>query len=367
MSKIKETFIHKITESFPELTVEQLRPLVADNLLSPFKIEISNSVLKQAKMVIKEFFSLRQSSSYQGRFSSNPLINPKNHSILMSYDFHLTDDNQLKLIEINTNAAFLALGSFMNQAHQLRGFDFEILKKDILNELLLFGKPNSNPKVSIIDENPREQRLYCEFLVYQQLFKSWGWDCQIKDLTQVDGTEDFIYNRFTDFYLSEEKSKKLRELFQNKKVCFSPHPYEYLLLADKQRLIDISQNSLLNLPQIPFCQILNADTAEDIWAKRKNYFLKPLSSFGAKQSYRGATISRKMFDSLINGGFIAQEYIPPGERIFLTPDGEQKFKFDLRFYAYQDQFEFAVARLYQGQVTNLRTPWGGFAPVVYSS
>ncbi len=39
-------------------------------------------------------------------------------------------------------------------------------------------------------------------------------------------------------------------------------------------------------------------------------------------------------------------------------------KTDFRLYFYRDRILGLAARLYQGQVTNLRTPGGGFAPVL---
>jgi hypothetical protein len=39
-------------------------------------------------------------------------------------------------------------------------------------------------------------------------------------------------------------------------------------------------------------------------------------------------------------------------------------KVDIRNFVYQAQVQSVASRLYQGQTTNLRTPGGGFAPVV---
>ena len=36
---------------------------------------------------------------------------------------------------------------------------------------------------------------------------------------------------------------------------------------------------------------------------------------------------------------------------------------DIRAFVYQGAVQMFVARLYQGQTTNFRTPGGGFAPV----
>jgi hypothetical protein len=39
-------------------------------------------------------------------------------------------------------------------------------------------------------------------------------------------------------------------------------------------------------------------------------------------------------------------------------------KYDIRAYTYDGEIRLLVARVYQGQTTNFRTPGGGFAPVV---
>ncbi len=365
MSEVKHKFISLIEEKFTNLR-GKLNPLISDQLLSPFKIEVPHWVRKDAQNVIQNFYQLRNSCSYRDGLKS-PFPDPKNKSILMSYDFHLTNDGQLKLIEINTNASFLALSSFMYEAHGLKGFDFNVLKNDILNELMLFGKNITNPKILIVDEKPLEQKLYAEFLVYNELFQSWGWSSTIEDIENTSDRFDFIYNRSTDFYFEDSKSSKLKEIFLNRKACVSPNPYEYFLLADKLRLIEISNQKKIDLKEIADCKILNSESAEEIWINRKNYFLKPLRSYGGKQSYKAASISKKIFEQLTQQEVIAQEYVPAGEKVFSTPQGNITFKYDLRFYAYQDQLEFAVARLYQGQVTNLKTPLGGFAPVIFTA
>ena len=41
-----------------------------------------------------------------------------------------------------------------------------------------------------------------------------------------------------------------------------------------------------------------------------------------------------------------------------------ELKVDVRLYTYAGEVLLAAARLYQGQTTNMRTPGGGFAPVL---
>lgn len=385
---LKSDFIRQLRSSFPALQNQPLEDLVADNLISPFSLQLPESVLTQARQVIELIFSMRNQASYQSHYQNliteKGLFDPGNKSIMMSYDFHLDENNNLKLIEINTNAAFLILGHQMYQAkgHPVPVVDFSLseIRENIYTELRLQNKsPSEHLKVAIIDNTPSEQRLFVEFLVYNELFKSWGWNSQIRDYRELfqNFSPEFIYNRFTDFFLDQPESTALREKFLTRDICLSPNPYEYLLLADKQRLIDWVVPGFLesqglsgdNLRLVQQSLTLSYDLcpakAEEIWAQRKKLFFKPKNAFGSKQSFRGGTISRKAFEEIIGQNMIAQEFIPAPERIFETPQGPQKFKYDLRCYAYQGRLQLIVARLYQGQVTNLRTPYGGFATVLF--
>lgn len=384
MSEIRDKLSQIIENKYPALSTDQTGHLISENLLSPFKIDLFDRHLKQAQEFVHTCYSIRENKKYiqalTSEIESRGLIDPGNKAIVMSYDFHLADDDCLKLIEINTNASFLAMGDLMYQAHNLKqpisDFSIEELKTNIQNELILFGNSNTKPRISIIDENPPEQRLYIEFLVYREIFKNWGFETSIEDIHEVSSNLDFIYNRYTDFYLDEPRSSELKKRYLTKDACFSPNPFEYFLLADKQRMIDLcnpdflaqielDENSKKILSRnLPRAMDLTLKNKEEIWTQRKNLFFKPKRSFGAKQSYKGASISRKAFDEISSQGLLAQEYFAAPEKIFATPDGEKSFKYDLRFYAYQGRVQSVVARLYQGQVTNLRTPWGGFAPIV---
>lgn len=383
---LKGQFISHLCGKHPTISREALDQLISPQLLSPFEINLPRSILSQAQDFVSACYELREKESYRDFLSpeikERAVRDPGNKSILMSYDFHVDSEGSLKLIEINTNASFLALGSEMYHLRGLplpvRDFTMDEIGENIRTELKLQGQSGEGPiRMAIIDEDPPAQRLFAEFLVYQAYFQEWGFDCLISDYRDIPEVQ-FIYNRFTDFYLSQTESQELRRKFLDRSVCLSPNPYEYLLLADKQRMIDwqsdrfwerISDPGTLrerisrNLPE---ARDLNPQSAEEIWAARKKFFIKPKRAFGSKQSYRGGSISRKAFDEILSQGFIAQEFVPAPERVFKTPEGdEQRFKFDLRFYAYQGRVQMAVARLYQGQVTNLRTPYGGFAPLVF--
>lgn len=385
MSDSKNSFTKYLFSKFPELKSLHddslvFETLIDDNLLSPFVIELPKSTLIKIKSIINAFYAARESKEYVSNLNlkySKNIPDPGNKALFMSYDFHLNTEGEPKLIEINTNAAFLALGYYYYQSqNRTTGLEFKIenLREDFLEELRLFGRPDPSPQIIIMDENPPQQKLYAEFLVYQQLIKSFGWECVISDYRDaLKSKPQLIYNRWTDFYFTNTDSQDLNTAFINKQICFSPNPYEYFLLADKQRLVDLNDESFLNqLPistkdkmliqgALPLSQLFASYDRSELWTQRKKFFFKPLTSFGSKQTYKGASISKKLFDELPKNEFLAQEYVPAPEKEFLTPSGPDKFKFDLRCYAYKNKLQLVIARVYKGQVTNLKTPYGGFA------
>ncbi len=382
---LKNNFIQHLENTYPGLKAQPLDALVSDNLLCPFHVELPLSVLKQGQDFISACFELRGRKEYLDFLAPKAqaigLKDPGNNGIMMSYDFHLDETGTLKLIEINTNAAFLGLGYHMYLARQknlpVADFKIENIKDCILQELSLFGNPLKNPYLVITDENPTEQRLFVEFLVYQELFKSWGWSTEIRDCRKAlsEPRPDFIYNRYTDFYFENPLSNDLKKSFLTKSVCFSPHPYEYFLLADKERLTDWSSGFLDTLSNFESqaniikrhlltSRPITPGNKDLIWSERKKLFFKPMQEHGSKGSFRGGNISKTTFENLILKRTVAQEYVVAPEVERPRPEGPEKFKYDLRFYAYQGELQLVLARLYQGQTTNLRTPGGGFACVV---
>jgi hypothetical protein len=52
-------------------------------------------------------------------------------------------------------------------------------------------------------------------------------------------------------------------------------------------------------------------------------------------------------------------------RTIVLNDERVQRKLDVRLYTYAGEVLLAVARLYQGQTSNFRTPGGGFAPAFF--
>lgn len=348
-----------------------LEALISDQLLSETIIKLPQQTLSDIQTEISAYYRLRQwgVENLQSYYLDLGLKVPANEAICTSFDFHVTTDNQLKLIEINTNAAFLALGTELYKFH---GVDNSFSSQDIIQmfsaESHFYKKDLSS--VTIIDEKPEDQRMYVEFLLYQKIFERHGLECLIKDFKDITSTsiqeKDFIYNRYTDFYLSDPQSQNLRQLYNEQKIILSPNPYEYFLLADKQRMFDWQHQTQITQPS-SLLKIYDLGTADKdfIWSERKKLFFKPKNSFGSKQAYKGASISHKTFEDFYGPTMLAQEYAQPQETSVKVADEAINMKFDLRCYAYRGKLQIVIARIYQGQTTNLRTNGGGFTIVEF--
>jgi hypothetical protein len=228
--------------------------------------------------------------------------------------------------------------------------------------------------VAIIDEKPKEQRLYIEFEMYRELFEARGWTAVICDPSELrfengalkhgEKKIDLIYNRHTDFYLETPALAAVRAAVEARAICLTPHPHEYRLLADKARLRDLSTASdvdpVIAQALIRTISAKSFTSMDELWAERKKWFFKPGQSFGGKAVYRGSSLSRATFNKqIVPGDYLAQEYIPAPE--VTTEFGE--FKYDLRFFVYEDKIQLGCGRLYQGQMTNSKTVGGGLAAI----
>lgn len=367
--------LKEFSDKYPEDFTARLRPLIADQVL-----ELPLAFYKSAQQTVKVLFHHSRSPERLGyltrkftdeqRFHELKLLeeHPNNLSVLMAYDFHFEPaSGTTSLIEVNTNASGFLFSEAAYRAHNLDPYasshspfkdlsPLEVLMRSFEREadMALQRKPRA---FAIIDENVEQQKMYLEFLMYRNLFRDRGYECDIFEFDRVplDGKYDFIYNRHTDFMFFDSKARPLLDAYEQGDICISPNPYEYILLSHKERLIEFAEENLV--PTLIPTRDISAASREDLWHRRKTLFFKPKSSYGAKAAYKGSSISRRMFDEIMGRDYIAQEFRPPGQL------GE--WKFDIRCYAYADEIQLVVARLYQGQVTNFGTPGGGFAPVKF--
>ena len=316
--------------------------------------------------------------------------------VFYGYDFHLNSDGA-HLIEINSNAG----GGFLNallldsqreaewpgaaaaEANLEQAF-LEMFR----NEWRLERGAAALHSIAIVDEQPEGQYLYPEFLLAQGVFERAGIAAYIADPAALhvrgDGLYlessgdsqkiDLVYNRLTDFSLHQHPA--LRQAYLGGSVVLTPNPAHYARYADKRNLVRLTDADDLRAlcaseadiaalqAGVPQTRLVEAADQERWWGERKQWFFKPAASYGGKGAYRGANLTRRVFDEIMQGGYVAQRMAVPGERMVCAEGAEaQPLKFDVRCYVYDGQVQLVAARLYQGQTTNFRTPGGGFAPI----
>ena len=159
-------------------------------------------------------------------------------------------------------------------------------------------------------------------------------------------------------------------------MVLTPHPRAHALLADKRNLIALSQDALLatwgasaadrNILAecVPTTRLVTPDRADELWQQRRHLFFKPVAGYGAKAAYRGDKLTRRVWSDILSGEFVAQQLVPPAERMVEVDGVATDLKFDVRAYTYAGRVQWLAARIYAGQTTNFRTQGGGFAPVV---
>ncbi len=333
--------------------------------------------------------------------------------VFFGYDFHL-NQGHLGLIEINTNAGGAMLNAVLARAQRacctavdamvptlasVAAFEKRIVAM-FHHEWRLSGVAGSTrplASIAIVDVAPEQQNLNPEFLLFQQLFERHGLRAVIADPAALEWRDgllwhgelaiDLVYNRLTDFYLEQPSSAALRDACLQQGIVLTPHPQAHALYADKRHLAlfsDAARLQALGVPpaaqqilleHVPRTEVVDAADAQRLWDARRGLFFKPVAGFGSRAAYRGDKLTKRVWQDILAGDYVAQAIVAPGERMVDDPgavtagnavNAAKAMKFDLRAYTYDGAVQWVAARLYQGQTTNFRTPGGGFAPV-YSS
>ncbi len=344
--------------------------------------------------------SLAHSPAYQAEVDAGAdalvRFDPGNRGVFMGYDFHLSADGP-RLIEINTNAG----GALLNGLHTAALCDpvrmsclcsdllpVETIQARIVGQFVREFRAVRGPSaelrsLAIADERPREQFLYPEFELMAKLFEAAGIRAEIVETSELFAPgaagPDLVYLRDTDFILDTPRTSRLRAAYLAGDVVVTPAPREHHLLANKRRLALFSSRDALArfgvgvddaeflLRTVPETRVLAELGLERAWAERRALVFKPCAAYGSKSVYRGDKISRRKLDEIAAlPGFLAQARIEPGEVEVETLEGPRAMKFDVRAYAYRGEVLLLGARVYQGQVTNLRSPGGGFSAICVS-
>ena len=350
-----------------------------------------------------------ESEPFQGRALEHapPIARtvPRATGGLLGFDFHLGGPVP-QLIEINTNpggllvslelamAATASCDCFASPLPTLACASVELdqLRSRVValfQEEWRLARGDAQPlhTVAIVDDEPEGQYLYPEFVLYRNLLEHAGFRVVIADPGDLEARADallcrgeridLVYNRLTDFYLSEERHAALREAFERDLAVISPHPAAHARWADKRLLAWLRDESLLAaagldaneqltiMNTIPHTEIVEPSQAAELWVRRKDLFFKPIDGYAGKAAYRGDKLTRTAFDHILAHRYVAQAIVPTSFRTISAIEGEEtELRVDVRNWALRGETWLRAARLYRGQTTNFRTAGGGFAPVL---
>jgi len=381
-------------------SIRETRP----HLFSATAVFVTPEQVNKMRTVIEVVEAVIATPTYRSvalaRASAVAAHDPHNNGVFLGYDFHL-DEHGPRLIEINTNAGGALLNVYLARAQkaccpEMHGLTTGPVALAALEEefVAMFRSEwraarSELPlkRIAIVDDAPATQYLYPEFELFQALFRRHSIDALIADpaeleiqngrLLHADGPVDLVYNRLTDFALEEPAHAGLRAAWLDDLALITPHPRAHALYADKRNLIPLTDAEWLRsagadpaaietlMSGIARTRLVERAQAEALWAERKRLFFKPASGFGSKAVYRGDKLTRRVWEEILAGDYVVQELIPPGERQVQVETETTALKYDVRCFVYAGKIQLLAARLYQGQVTNFRTPGGGFAPVFY--
>jgi hypothetical protein len=371
-------------------------------LLAAQPLFLSPAHAQQMQKIVSAVESVAGLSSYQSavldyapeiaHFLPGPI------GVFMGYDFHL-GPNGPKLIEINTNAGGALINAYLLLAQSTccaetaqtgpTHFDLPVLLDRFMSnfesEWRRQGGTSQLQSIAIVDQSPRAQYLYPEFVLFQRMFEARGLTAIISTpdaLSFRDGALwhgaqriDLVYNRLTDFDLSNPESRALRNAYLANAVVLTPNPRAHALFANKKNLVLLTDKEVLGqwgvaeelittlLNGIPRTELVDHAESDELWGRRNKLFFKPYSGFGSKGAYRGDKVTRKVWREILTSGYVAQEIVAPSARTISIDGRVQSMKADLRNYTYAGEVQLIAARFYEGQTTNFRTPGGGFAPV----
>jgi len=381
-------------------TIRATRP----HLFSATAVFVTPQQVGKMRAVVEAVEAVVATDAYRSavlaQAPATALHDPHTPGVFLGYDFHL-DEHGPRLIEINTNAGGALLNVYLARAQkaccaEMRGLTTGPVALTALEEqfVAMFGnewrlarKDAPLTRIAIVDDAPETQYLYPEFVLFQALFRRHGIEALIAGPAAFEARAgrlwcngeavDLVYNRLTDFTLEEPAHAALRAAWRDDLALITPHPRAHALYADKRNLILLTDPQWLGaagiapatidvlMRGIARTRLVERAHAEALWAERKRLFFKPAGGFGGKAVYRGDKLTRRVWDEILAGEYVVQELVPPGERQVQVETESTALKYDVRNFVYAGKIQLLATRLYQGQVTNFRTPGGGFAPVFY--
>lgn len=359
-------------------------------LFSPHSVTIdseSHRIMDRASHLITEIMA--RPAFIEAALTERPEIaafDPGNLSAMIGFDYHLTDEGP-RLIEINTNAG----GLMTSLLWRLRD-DSQAAEQAVARMVAMFSSEYADwcdegcataRHIAIVDRDPFAEYTIDDFHLTRIAFEDFEIEVticrtdqlQIRDgrlyATDSDTPVDLVYNRSCDFYLEEAGSQVLDTAYREKIACITPNPRGYALLSDKRSLAllhkqldesdcGLSAEDHALVRQVVLPTHLLAEDPEHFAEVRNSWFFKPINLHAGIGAFRGDKLSRKRLATMNPDEYIVQQHAKPTEVAFESGS----FKYDVRYFTHQNITIDLSCRLYQGRITNFRTPEGGYTAVL---
>ena len=328
---------------------------------------------------------------------------PANYGVFMGYDFHLTPDgpapdrgqHQRRRRAAERPPHRGALRSREARLPVLGLLPVETIGRGSSRPSRRSSRPCAAPARAARasrspTSGPREQFLHPEFELFAELFARAGIEarvCDTRELATRRGRLELARRADRSRLPARHRlragaaraPRRCARRTWRAKVVVTPSPREHHLLADKRRLALFSSrggaararrrrtrmraSSRAVVPETR--PLADAGRSSAPGATRREWVFKPAAAFGepgrlprrqdlaqeARRDRRGCrAFSRSAGSSRARSRRDARA-------------ARAAMKFDVRAYAYRDEVLLLGARVYQGQVTNLRSPGGGFSAI----
>jgi hypothetical protein len=192
-------------------------------------------------------------------------------------------------------------------------------------------------RIAIVDENPAKQFLAPEFELFRQLVRSQhGIAAVVADPANSARRQAAAARRragrpdlqpadrfFTRCYGQRRNSGGFRcrrcgadaAPARPCAVCRQAQPDAALDEAALRAWACRKPPRKILLAGIPRTVAVCPEEGERFWAERKRWFFKPPAGFGSRAAYRGDKLTKRVFEEILHGGYIAQEIAPPSEHV----------------------------------------------------
>ena len=116
------------------------------------------------------------------------------------------------------------------------------------------------------------------------------------------------FTRMLDVMDEDQKFDSTSDYFSMLVYPFERMLREYVRLSSRNVPGASRQLAYFAGDIVPRTEAVRPERAEALWAARRGLFFKPASGFGSRGAYRGDKLTRRVFEEILAGDYIASDY-----------------------------------------------------------